>query len=174
MPIRDRHLRGEARSRPGFSSIRRGIIQAEPRQSAQISPKRKPGFESGFSYAGAAQHNVNSTHPSDNGPKRIAIPGPSLAGAFVRSCNRAVYGFDALSNSAGELTVSWNAPSDTPLDYRIAWARASESYRLGAIRVGMPSRPMPHTRSQVWIMGRSTKRRYALATTATLTLGRIR
>ena len=34
-----------------------------------------------------------------------------------------------MSNSAGELTVSWNAPSDTPVDYRIAWARASESYK---------------------------------------------
>ena len=43
--------------------------------------------------------------------------------------SRDVYGLDAVSNSAGELTVSWNAPSDTPVDYRISWARASESYK---------------------------------------------
>ena len=43
--------------------------------------------------------------------------------------NRAVYGLDAVSNRAGELTVLWNAPSETPADYRVSWARASESYK---------------------------------------------
>ena len=33
------------------------------------------------------------------------------------------------SNSPGTLTVSWDTPSPTPTDYRVDWAKSSESYR---------------------------------------------
>ena len=32
------------------------------------------------------------------------------------------------SDAPGELTITWNAPSDAPADYRVAWARDDLSY----------------------------------------------
>ena len=32
------------------------------------------------------------------------------------------------SDAPGELTITWDAPSDAPADYRVAWARADLSY----------------------------------------------
>ena len=32
------------------------------------------------------------------------------------------------SNQPGVLTVSWDAPTDTPIDYRISWARVGENF----------------------------------------------
>ena len=32
------------------------------------------------------------------------------------------------SGAPGELTITWDAPSDTPADYRVAWARADLSW----------------------------------------------
>lgn len=59
-----------------------------------------------------------------------AMNTPTATNTAVPSASsQDVYGLDAVSNRAGELTVSWNAPSDTPVDYRIAWARASENYK---------------------------------------------
>ena len=43
--------------------------------------------------------------------------------------SRAVIGVDAVSNRAGELSVSWNAPSETPVDYRISWAPIDENFK---------------------------------------------
>ena len=33
------------------------------------------------------------------------------------------------SNQAGVLAVTWNAPSETPRDYRVAWAKVGENFR---------------------------------------------
>ena len=34
------------------------------------------------------------------------------------------------SNQAGVLSVSWDAPSETPKDYRVAWAKVGENFRI--------------------------------------------
>ena len=41
----------------------------------------------------------------------------------------AVANLQLTSTSAGELTVSWNAASPTPTDYRIDWAKSGEDYK---------------------------------------------
>ena len=43
--------------------------------------------------------------------------------------SRAVVGVDPVSNSPGKLAVSWNAPSETPADYRIVWAPIDENFK---------------------------------------------
>ena len=35
----------------------------------------------------------------------------------------------SVSNRAGVLEVSWNAPSETPKDYRVGWAKVGENFR---------------------------------------------
>ena len=41
----------------------------------------------------------------------------------------AVANLQLSSTSAGELTVSWDAASPTPTDYRVDWAKSTEDYK---------------------------------------------
>ena len=59
-------------------------------------------------------------------PTNTAIP-PTNTLAPVNS--RAVVGVDPVSNRPGELDVSWDAPSETPRDYRISWAPIDEDFK---------------------------------------------
>ena len=81
---------------------------------------------------------VTSTATASNTPTATNTAVPSASNTAVPTAtdtavppanSRDVYGLRAVSNSAGELTVSWNAPSEAPADYRVAWARASENYK---------------------------------------------
>ena len=42
---------------------------------------------------------------------------------------RVIDGLTAASNQAGELEVSWESPSQTPIDYRVSWAEDGESFK---------------------------------------------
>ena len=43
--------------------------------------------------------------------------------------SRAVTGLTLLSNQAGQLEVSWQAPSENPHDYRLSWAKVAEDFK---------------------------------------------
>ena len=49
--------------------------------------------------------------------------------AEAQSNSGAVANLQLTSTSAGELTVSWDAASPTPTDYRIDWAKSTEDYK---------------------------------------------
>ena len=46
---------------------------------------------------------------------------------FVKDSSQAVRGLRVISSQPGVLEVSWDAPADPPLEYRLAWARVGES-----------------------------------------------
>ena len=43
--------------------------------------------------------------------------------------SRAVTGLTLLSSQAGQLGVSWQAPSENPHDYRVSWAKVAEDFK---------------------------------------------
>ena len=49
--------------------------------------------------------------------------------AQAQDANGAITGLTLSSDSPGTLDVSWNTPSPAPTDYRIDWAKSSESYQ---------------------------------------------
>ena len=63
-----------------------------------------------------------------------ALPSLSalLGTVSVQKNSRAIGVVRVESNQPGVLEISWNAPEETPLDYRVSWARVGESF---------PSRP---------------------------------
>ena len=54
---------------------------------------------------------------------------PSAMNTEVPVNSRALVGVDPVSNRPGELDVSWQAPSETPRDYRISWAPIDEDFK---------------------------------------------
>ena len=63
-----------------------------------------------------------------------ALPSLSalLGTVYVQESSRAIGVVRVESNQPGVLEISWDAPAETPLDYRVSWARVGESF---------PSRP---------------------------------
>ena len=63
-----------------------------------------------------------------------ALPSLSalLGTVYVQENSRAIGVVRVESNQPGVLEISWDAPAETPLDYRVSWARVGESF---------PSRP---------------------------------
>ncbi len=63
-----------------------------------------------------------------------ALPSLSalLGTVYVQENSRAIGVVRVESNQSGVLEISWDAPAETPLDYRVIWARVGESF---------PSRP---------------------------------
>ena len=63
-----------------------------------------------------------------------ALPSLSalLSTVYVQENSRAIGVVRVESNQPGVLEISWDAPAETPLDYRVSWARVGESF---------PSRP---------------------------------
>ena len=57
-------------------------------------------------------------------------PAPSglLGSAYAQTDSRAIGAVRVESNQPGELAVSWDAPAETPNDYRIAWARVDDDF----------------------------------------------
>ena len=48
--------------------------------------------------------------------------------AFAQEDTKAISTVRVESSQPGELEVSWDAPTDTPRDYRVNWARVGESF----------------------------------------------
>ena len=53
-----------------------------------------------------------------------AIPGS----AYAQADTRAINAVRVESNRPGELSVSWDPPTETPSDYRVIWARVGEKF----------------------------------------------
>ena len=49
--------------------------------------------------------------------------------AEAQGTRGAIANLQLISTSAGELTVSWDAASPTPTDYRVDWAKSTEDYK---------------------------------------------
>ena len=58
----------------------------------------------------------------------LECPGPGSRGAIT--------GLTLTSTTAGTLTVSWDAASPTPTDYRVDWAKSSEDYKSWKVDEG--------------------------------------
>ena len=80
------------------------------------------------------------SHPVDVRPWRwfilsvLLLAAATLGGVFsgvaqAQDANGAINGLTLSSDSPGTLTASWDMPSPAPSDYRVDWAKSSESYR---------------------------------------------
>ena len=49
--------------------------------------------------------------------------------AEAQGTRGAIANLQLTSTTAGELTVSWDAASPTPTDYRVDWAKSTEDYQ---------------------------------------------
>ena len=52
-----------------------------------------------------------------------------FSSAQAQSSRGAITGLTLTSTTAGTLTVSWDAASPTPTDYRVDWAKSTEDYK---------------------------------------------
>ena len=59
----------------------------------------------------------------------VAITTFYFSSAQAQNADGTVANLQLTSTSAGELTVSWDAASPTPTDYRIDWAKSTEDYQ---------------------------------------------
>ena len=59
----------------------------------------------------------------------VAITTFYFSSAQAQTADGAIAGLTLSSTSAGELTVSWDAASPTPTDYRVDWAKSTEDYK---------------------------------------------
>ncbi|MCE2473532.1 MAG: fibronectin type III domain-containing protein [Anaerolineae bacterium] len=71
---------------------------------------------------------TNSPVPLTETPTATNTPVPPT-NTPVPANARDVSNISLSSNQAGVLAVTWNAPSETPRDYRVAWAKVGENFR---------------------------------------------
>ena len=63
----------------------------------------------------------------------VSIAPPALLRtAYAQENSQAVGAVRVESNQPGELQLSWDAPTEAPLDYHINWARADEEFPSGS------------------------------------------
>ena len=59
----------------------------------------------------------------------VAITTFYFSSAQAQGADGAIAGLTLTSTTAGTLTVSWDAASPTPTDYRVDWAKSGEDYK---------------------------------------------
>ena len=59
----------------------------------------------------------------------VAITTFYFSSAQAQNADGAIAGLTLTSTTAGTLTVSWDAASPTPTDYRVDWAKSTEDYK---------------------------------------------
>ena len=63
----------------------------------------------------------------------VALVGAGLVGnwdtAVAQNSDKTVSNLQATSNDDGDMVITWSAPSESPKDYRVAWAKADENYQ---------------------------------------------
>ena len=59
----------------------------------------------------------------------VAITTFYFSSAQAQNADGAITGLTLTSTTAGTLTVSWDAASPTPTDYRVDWAKSTEDYK---------------------------------------------
>ena len=55
-------------------------------------------------------------------------PPPTATNTSQPLNNRVISGLTLTSNQPGQLTVSWDAPAETPVEYRINWAQSGQTF----------------------------------------------
>lgn len=75
-------------------------------------------------------------------PSLSSLPDTEL----VKESSQAVSGLHVISSQPGVLEISWDAPADPPLEYRLTWARVGESFPA---RKDGPGNAYPALPSQV-------------------------
>ena len=66
----------------------------------------------------------------------VAITTFYFSSAQAQGADGAIAGLTLTSTTAGTLTVSWDAASPTPTDYRIDWAKSGEDYKSWKVDEG--------------------------------------
>ena len=66
----------------------------------------------------------------------VAITTFYFSSAQAQGADGAIAGLTLTSTSAGTLTVSWDAASPTPTDYRVDWAKSGEDYKSWKVDEG--------------------------------------
>ena len=66
----------------------------------------------------------------------VAITTFYFSSAQAQNADGAITGLTLTSTTAGTLTVSWDAASPTPTDYRIDWAKSGEDYKSWKVDEG--------------------------------------
>ena len=66
----------------------------------------------------------------------VAISTFYFSSAQAQADNGAITGLTLTSTTAGTLTVSWDAASPTPTDYRVDWAKSTEEYKSWKVDEG--------------------------------------
>ena len=66
----------------------------------------------------------------------VAISTFYFSSAQAQTADGAITGLTLTSTTAGTLTVSWDAASPTPTDYRVDWAKSSEDYKSWKVDEG--------------------------------------
>ena len=66
----------------------------------------------------------------------VAISTFYFSSAQAQADNGAITGLTLTSTTAGTLTVSWEAASPTPTDYRVDWAKSTEEYKSWKVDEG--------------------------------------
>ena len=66
----------------------------------------------------------------------VAITTFYFSSAQAQGADGAITGLTLTSTTAGTLTVSWDAASPTPTDYRVDWAKSNEDYKSWKVDEG--------------------------------------
>ena len=66
----------------------------------------------------------------------VAITTFYFSSAQAQGADGAIAGLTLTSTTAGTLTVSWDAASPTPTDYRVDWAKSGEDYKSWKVDEG--------------------------------------
>ena len=66
----------------------------------------------------------------------VAITTFYFSSAQAQNADGTIAGLTLTSTTAGTLTVSWDAASPTPTDYRVDWAKSSEDYKSWKVDEG--------------------------------------
>ena len=74
--------------------------------------------------------------PTATAPTPTATVTPTVT---PRRNPRSIGAISVLSYGTSPATVSWNPPTETPVDYQVNWARAGESYPTGAENNAYPT-----------------------------------
>ena len=75
-----------------------------------------------------------------------------FSSAQAQTADGAITGLTLTSDAPGTLTVSWDAASPTPTDYRVDWAKSTEDYKSWKVDDGhvygrLPTPPPPPSRT---------------------------
>ena len=71
---------------------------------------------------------ATATHTATHTATPTATATHTPTATVTQENSRALAALHAESNQPGQLEVSWDAPSETPADYRLTWARVGENF----------------------------------------------